>query len=292
MLLVLGLVFLVAIAVFVMNGFSVGALLGSVSQPTATHTSTFTPTAIAPVGVVNPALNTATATQPPATAPIVVVPSPTPVLANTPLPTATALLLPSPTELPPPTETPAPAYTPTDTPTAVVSPSPTFVPTAPTLLADAGVVVACTTVPDERLALTDLDPAITQALGCAKEAATEAVAQSLSFQNGSMIYIEDQSDMYVYYTADQGWFRANIIMNGNEQGVSGGPPPPAPDLYIPQSVFGVVWRRKQLELGLGYATAPEPQHLSVVKQVFSGGTVIKNSNESKKALVFLKTKEQ
>lgn len=307
-LMLVGLVFIGAIAWLVYN-YRLGNLpFGNVSTPQSVITIpllTNTPIPSPPTSTVNPQQNggdenggdannsvagTQTAIAVQTTAAIVIAPTPiaTSTFAPTVViqPTATPLPLPSPTDTPLPTETLAPSatWTPMPTPTLVVTPTITATATlTPTVEATE---MVCPTTIDGHFSgyIASQPSAVQDQLKCAEYAPTQPHARLLPFEHGFILLLEESSEFYIAY--DGKWISEGVNWQ-SEADPATAPLPNQDSLYQPTGVWEKIWKAHKGQEHLGYATQPEPNRFTAVKQEFINGSILVANQDDGQVYPFL-----
>ena len=173
---------------------------------------------------------------------------------------------PAPTDTPAATDTPVPTDTPAPTPTELPTPLPVSVvatPTpAPALAAD----------PCDQ-SLTGQDAQLAEqfpALGCPEGSPNFVYLAQQPFQNGRMIWREDNATIYVLYN--------DGVWHSFEDTFEEGQPETDPNIVAPEGLFqpargfGKVWREKLggPDAAVGWATLPE-QGVNASVQAWENG---------------------
>lgn len=290
---VLGLVLVVMITLFVINGFPYNMGNGGISTPPPT--ATLPPTATAQANVVLLPKNTATSADLPTATGVMATATlaPTAVIAptNTPLPQPSATDTPAPsTDTPvPPTWTPTlpPTATPTITATSTPSATATVTPTATPTPTEA---VVCSTGVDEHFRgyISGLAPDQQNELGCAQFVPIQPHAQILPFEHGFMLLLEEPSELYISYD-DGKWTRETVDWQ-SDPATEPVPAPEKNDLFEPTGMWQKAWKKHDMKKHLGYATRPDPVPFNAVKQEFTNNSILVADQGNPNVYAFLASK--
>jgi hypothetical protein len=164
----------------------------------------------------------------------------------------------------PPTQTPRPTSTlrPTSTPRPTVTPLPTATPAS-----------ACPAVSGPFAAL---GAQLQNRLGCTQGGAYTTNAAEERFQNGRMIWREDNDRIYAFYSNGQ-WESHRDTWNEGDPNYSCGTPSTPP---TPLRGFGRAWCNfASIRNGLGNATEGE-RGLGITVQNFANGAIVRTDNQT------------
>lgn len=197
--------------------------------------------------------------------------TPTATPTPTPMPTATATASPLPTWTP----TPLPSVTPTFTPTPTASTGPTL-----TVTPDLSALAACWSDvhPLFQSYILQIDNAARAIFTCPVNAPIpDRNGELLFFQRGFMLRVDDNPSLvYIYFTDPGRWEAQTNDWQDGEPLTPDLPPPTDPTLFLPPRIFGKVWQQggEALQQALGYATRPEPDRFTALKQTFPNAILI------------------
>jgi hypothetical protein len=99
----------------------------------------------------------------------------------------------------------------------------------------------------------------------------------LYFQRGYMLRVDDNPGLvYIYLTDQARWEAQTNDWQEGEPLTPDLPPPSDPALFLPMRIFGKVWQQggESLQQALGYATRPETDRFTALKQSFPNAILI------------------
>ncbi|MCS6834489.1 MAG: hypothetical protein NZ750_00540 [Anaerolineae bacterium] len=180
----------------------------------------------------------------------------------------------------PPSKTPTTTPTLTNTPTATLTPTSTATATATALLFPTSQIIpiiAPVAAPINEICLSNWFFLSPRPASCPLNPPSASNGVYQSFQNGYMVWVGNQTAIYVMYSdaAQPRWevYRDGFL-EGMDESSSEFMNAPAPNLWQPRRGFGLLWRENQaVRNRIGWATLEWEQPYSVQVQTASDGAV-------------------